>query len=111
MNAEDFLIKDYELKIKYLPDHFQRMWMRFNFFVTIESALVGGKVIFSPNASTWVLCLVGALLSFVWYVFGAEDRYLVRIYRSHVKDAAERIGDKLGGNGSEVTVGYLHVGE
>jgi hypothetical protein len=42
----DFLIRDYELKIKYLTDHFSRMWTRFNYFVGIESALVGGKLIF-----------------------------------------------------------------
>jgi len=43
---KDFLIKDYELKIGYLTQHFSRMWTRFNYFVGIESALVGGKLIF-----------------------------------------------------------------
>ena len=36
---KDFLVKDYELKIGYLTQHFGRMWMRFNYFVGIESAL------------------------------------------------------------------------
>lgn len=35
----DFLIKDYDLKVGYLTEHFGRMWKRFNYFVGIESAL------------------------------------------------------------------------
>jgi hypothetical protein len=35
----DFLIKDYELKVRYLTDHFARMWTRFNYVVGIESAI------------------------------------------------------------------------
>ena len=38
---KDFLIKDYELKVGYLTQHFGRMWTRFNYFVGIESALAG----------------------------------------------------------------------
>jgi len=45
---QDFLIKDYELKIK---DHFSRTWTRFNHFVGIESAPVGGKLIFGGGTS------------------------------------------------------------
>ena len=33
------LSKDYELKVRYLTDHFSRLWTRFNYFVTIQSAL------------------------------------------------------------------------
>jgi len=49
--SKDFLIKDYELKVRYLTDHFGRMWTRFNYFVGIESALVGGKLIFATEAT------------------------------------------------------------
>ncbi len=37
--ALSFLQKDYDLKIKYLSDHFSRMWTRFNFFLVLESGL------------------------------------------------------------------------
>jgi len=47
VDEKDFLLRDYELNVCYLSVHFQRMWTRFNFFVTIESALIGGK--FSLN--------------------------------------------------------------
>src|SRR5438876_12390688 len=47
---EAFLQKDYELKITYLSDQFARMWNRFNYFVAIETALLGGKFLISTGA-------------------------------------------------------------
>jgi hypothetical protein len=45
----EFLLSDYELKVEYLTEHFGRMWTRFNYFVGIESALVGGNLIFGDG--------------------------------------------------------------
>jgi hypothetical protein len=97
MDRIDFLVKDYELKTRYLSDHFQRMWTRFNFFVTIESALAGGKFLFGgPTAGlTRGIAALGVVLSVIWYVFGAEDRYLVRIYRRQVQDAGKKAAGAL----------------
>jgi len=39
----DFLIEDYWQKISYLKDHFTRLWNRFNYFLTIQSALFGAN--------------------------------------------------------------------
>jgi len=47
----DFAQKDYELKVQYLTNHFQRMWTRFNYFVIIQAALIGGKTILRNNSS------------------------------------------------------------
>lgn len=86
----NFLLRDYELKVTYLTNHFQRMWTRFNFFVTIKSALVGGKVLLIKSDGPSVeLALTGAALSFVWYVMGSQDRYLVRLYRDQARRAGE----------------------
>src|SRR5260221_1758717 len=95
MNADDFLARDYELKVRYLTDHFQRMWTRFNFFVTIESALVGGKFILGAGKLTAGLAVVGVVLSLIWYIFGAEDRFLVRVYRKQVEDAARKLAESV----------------
>jgi hypothetical protein len=84
----EFLLNDYELKIRYLTDQFSRMWTRFNYFVTIESALVGGKFVFGNGNITPQLAIIGAGVSLIWYVMGAEDRFLVRVYRKQVEDAA-----------------------
>ena len=51
-NSEDFLLKDYELKVRFLSDHLQRMWMRFNFHLTVEPALTGGKLLVKERQPT-----------------------------------------------------------
>jgi hypothetical protein len=70
---EDFLLKQ---KISYLTNHLQRMWTRFNFFVTLEAALLGGKVLLVGEKSALMVGFAGVILSVVWYVMGAQDRFL-----------------------------------
>jgi len=59
------LIKDYERKVQYLTDHFGRMWTRFNYFVGLESALVGGELIFGNGQLTNEVTIVGAVVSLI----------------------------------------------
>lgn len=99
-SALKFLQKDYELKINYLTDHFSRMWTRFNFFIVLETALsvalfplFGDRGGFSENATP--IALIGAVSCICWYVFGAQDRYLAEIYRTHVEEAGAKIAEKL----------------
>lgn len=109
MPPKHFLVNDYELKIGYLTQHFSRMWTRFNYFVGIESALVGGKLIFGNGKLSPEVAIVGAIVSLVWYVMGAEDRFLVRLYRGHVKDAADLIAEAMWN--ADAHGPYRHVGE
>lgn len=104
----DFALKDYELKVGYLTNHFQRMWTRFNYFVVIETALIGGKTIFGNQTIDVAGLFFGWLLSLVWYLLGAEDRYLVRVYREQVEQAA---GVLAGGLWSLHGLPYRHVGD
>jgi hypothetical protein len=105
---KDFLVTDYQLKIGYLTQHFGRMWTRFNYFVGIESALVGGKLIFGGGKLSRELAVVGAIVSLIWYVMGAEDRFLVCVYRGHVKNAADLVAKSVWGTTQPP---YRHVGE
>lgn len=105
---KDFLIKDYELKIKYLTDHFSRMWTWFNYFVGIESALAGGKLVFGGGKLSPEVAIVGAMVSVIWYIMGAEDRFLVCVYRDHVKNAADLVVKSVWG---DTLPPYCHVGE
>jgi len=91
----EFLVKDYELRIRYLSDHFARMWNRFNYFVAIECALISGKFFLGNGKLSSGLAVVGAVLGLVWYVMSAEDRYLVQVYRKQVKDTGERIAQSV----------------
>jgi hypothetical protein len=69
VNLEDFLVKDYELKVDFLSKQYERMWFRFNFFVSIELALFGGKFVI-PNvndtAAGKLILPVGTALSLIW---------------------------------------------
>lgn len=91
----DFAQRDYEMKVGYLTNQFQRMWTRFNYFVAIQSALIGGKTIFGDHAIGKAGLVFGLALSLVWYVMGAEDRFLVQLYREQLKDAAKVLSDAL----------------
>src|SRR5690348_6076699 len=81
--------KDYELKVQYLTNHFQRMWTRFNYFVAIQAALIGGKTVFGNETISIAGLCFGLALSLLWYVMGAEDRFLVVKYRTQVEKAAD----------------------
>ena len=71
------------------------MWTRFNYFVIVEAALLGGKTIFGDKDLTVWGIVFGLGLSLLWYVMGAQDRYLVQVYRKQIEDAADLINDGL----------------
>jgi len=114
-----FLVDDYKLRTDYLTAHFSRMWTRFNFFLSIETGLIG--VAFLASKDQWsryavVFALAGVLVSAAWYVFGAQDRYLVLLYRDQVKLAARRVIERfkaiLGPEVyEEVFCDYRHAGD
>jgi hypothetical protein len=96
MNAgfdiKQFWLEDYKFRVQYLVDQFSRMWARFNFFLTIESAAFGAFFFAQDRLTTpKQVPLYGFLLSIVWYIFGAEDRYLVSLYREQILQAATKI--------------------
>jgi hypothetical protein len=90
MEITDFLVKDYELKARFLTDHFARMWTRFNYFLATETAIVSGKVIFwpaqQPQQNSLALIVLGLVVSVIWYLTSAQDRYLVDLYRQELRE-------------------------
>lgn len=112
MDELTFLDKDYERKISFLVQQFGRMWSRFNIFVTLESSLIGGKFLFASQTDSPGFAVLGIVLSFIWYVFGANDKYLVDVYRKAVEDAAHKLTSlvALDGSYSERT-DYHFVGD
>lgn len=89
-----FLIEDYWQKVQYLKDHFTRLWNRFNYFLTIQSALFGATVL-SPEKYRWWVPVFAALVCVLWYIFGAQDRYLVDLYRREIEQALDQIRPRL----------------
>jgi hypothetical protein len=93
-----FLEKDYELKVSYLSEHFARMWTRFNFFLVIETALSAVFFGITPSGAmpqkAGLIVAIGIVSSLCWYVFGAQDRYLVEVYRTQIARAGAKIAER-----------------
>ena len=113
MDDKEFYLKDYELKIQYLNSHFNRMWQRFNFFLVVEMGLSAAIWTLSNKCQdskyVSVVIVVGFLSSICWYVFGAQDRFLVEAYRTAVEDSGSKISEKLGIEKYDF-VGKINVG-
>jgi hypothetical protein len=99
---EDLVVRraEYELALRALSEHMQRMWMRFNFFLTLESGLAVGLVFAGGEGSftdAALYFLIGqVVLSLVWWVFGSQDRYLVRTYRDEIQVRWRLVKDSAG---------------
>ena len=93
---------EYELALRALSEHMQRMWMRFNFFLTLQSGLAVGLVFVRDDGSftdAALYFLIGeAVLSLVWWVFGSQDRYLVRTYRDEIARRWRLVKESAGGH-------------
>jgi hypothetical protein len=101
MKTEDFLLEDYRQKAQYLTSHFSRMWTRFNFFLTIESAFFAFSLDSAYADYAGLLSLAGIILSLAWYFFGATDNYLVEVYRGQIGHTYYLLAKKLEEGGLE----------
>lgn len=100
----EFLKEDYWQKVQYLKDHFTRLWNRFNYFLTVQSALFGATLL-SPEMYRCWIPIFGALVCALWYVFGAQDRYLVDLYRKEIEKAVGQVRERIS------LTDYYYVGQ
>jgi hypothetical protein len=102
VDHREFIVEDYKLALDYLQKQFDRLWLRFNFFLTVQMALFGflGWLAYDKGELTGVRFVagLGLFVSALWYVVAAQDRSLVDVYRGRTRAAAERIAglDELG---------------
>lgn len=88
MDKKDFHLEDYKMKVDFFTKHFSRVWMRFNFFLAVQGASIGlgAKIILenkevSLNEELILYYALNIFICVVWYIFGAQDRYLTILYR------------------------------
>lgn len=111
MDLKDFLLKDYELKVRFLTDHLGRMWQRFNYFLAVETALIGGRVVLAPEGQyNLELLFLGFFISVIWYLMGAQDRYLAELYREETQETFNQLKQQNNWTGSP-TAPLYHVGQ
>lgn len=94
-----FAIDDYKLWIDYRAAHSDRMWTRFNYFLTIEAALVAFFTISNTTAfvqrARWA-ALAEVVISLMWVLVGARDAYLWKVINNGVKRSARRLRELPG---------------
>ena len=91
----DLLERDYVRKAEQLHRHLLSIWTRFNFFITVEGLIISSKFLargdfYNENAYSSGICFLGLTTGVIWYCFSANDRYLVKLYRTHVEEAFEK---------------------
>lgn len=115
VDIEQFRLEDYKLKLANLSAHSDRMWTRFNYFVTIEAGLVGLFAVAGLHRLSWLApwaALAELLISVAWWAVGARDRFLWRASRRNVVRAATML--RLEGwpiDRYERRPGYVPVGD
>lgn len=91
LDIDEFRLEDYKLKVGHLNGHSERMWTRFNYFITIEAALIGLFAIGGAGAvgryALWAT-LAEAMISIAWWAVGARDRFLWKAFDANVRRAA-----------------------
>lgn len=96
-SKQEILLEDYKLRVQYLVDQYTRMWNRFNYFLTLHTAISAGlfTLIVSDKTISKSICIaivvMGLIFAIFWYVFGAQDRYLVELYSRQVSYAQHQI--------------------
>jgi hypothetical protein len=91
----NLLLEDYKLGVPYLTNQYTRMCTRFNYFVSLETALAVAMVGLYKDerlsADALFLPGIALLFSLCWYLTGAQDRYLVEVYRKQVAHTAQQL--------------------
>jgi hypothetical protein len=96
----DFLKEVYRLRIQLYGEFSGRMWTRFNFLLTAEIGVAGFFIANSTNSewnnALWLFPVVGGLISLIWYILGAQDRYYFEGFRMQVQHLENKITEELG---------------
>ncbi len=92
IEVEDYLIKDYEIKVRYLSDHYIRSWQRFYFLSTANSLLFVNSFSKDTNPcfamnQQFIVIVAGFLFSYFWRSLGRTDNHLATLYRRQVEYA------------------------
>jgi len=99
--SPNLLFDDYKLKVDYVRAQYDRLWQRFNFFLSVELALFGflGYLTFDRRfmEAAFLPGWSGLLVSILWYAVGAQDRRLVEVYRQRAHTAATRFAQSPDG--------------
>ncbi len=96
----EFLFEAYKLRAQLYSEHTGRMWSRFNYLLTGNVALFGFffSVFLDDKSLTGIILfpLVGMIISIIWFVLGAQDRYYFEGLRKQTQHVERIIANELG---------------
>jgi hypothetical protein len=102
------LIHYYEVRLTALTDYSDRVWNRFNWFLTLQLATLGfffsqfEQIAVQPFMA-WGVPIVGAIVAGIWSLMGAEDYVSMRNHRKRTNLVEERVKDQFLRRGVDFT--------
>lgn len=94
------LIHYYEVRMTALSEYSDRVWNRFNWFLTLQIAILGfflsqiEKIATQPFLAYGVP-IVGVVVAGIWALMGAEDYVSMRKHGKRTTTVEERVKDKF----------------
>src|SRR5262245_11382903 len=76
IDNEEYVLEHYRALRDHFVSHGDRLWQRFNYFLTVEVALMGAFLLRPVDAAARVDAgapILGVILSIVWYIVVAQD--------------------------------------
>ena len=81
------------------------------FFSGYRTAIVSGKIIFAKSDETNIaLLFTGLIVSILWYLMSAEDKFLVDIYRAEIEETFRQL-EEANEFESQLAAPLYHVGQ
>ena len=84
----DFVLEHYRRLSQAFTLQGNRLWARFNYFLTIEAGALG--LYFSSHIPSTALPVVGCVLSILWYLIGAQDVWFYQEARERLREFTRR---------------------
>lgn len=109
----ELLLEQYKLRVAWATSHYDRIMLRLQLFLTLETAAAAAGILSSNGkitpAAPWIAGLE-TLLSAAWLFVGRADRRMLRIYNRQLKDNWECLATLAGGS-SDTPLGSVAVAD
>jgi len=94
------LIHYYEVRMKALSEYSDRVWNRFNWFLTLQLAILGFFLSQIEKTATqpflaYGVSIVGVVIAGIWALMGAEDYVSMRKHGKRTVVVEERVKDEF----------------
>ena len=86
-HIDKFILEVQRTIVQLLITQGNRLWIRFNYFLFIESALTGLYYVYKITPAPFI----GIIFSIIWFIISAQDFYFLREHRERVDKIEKEI--------------------